>query len=80
MTCILQRLGNSFHHYDHQDTQRNLLADAILRSSLYSHFSESLSGLTTIRAYGESKRFQLENEERVDIENRYEKPSMYHVR
>ncbi|KAG6832807.1 hypothetical protein H0H92_009426 [Tricholoma furcatifolium] len=44
--------------------------DAVLRSSLYSHFSESLSGLTTIRAYGESERFRLENEARVDIENR----------
>ncbi|KAF7976598.1 hypothetical protein HWV62_6090 [Athelia sp. TMB] len=44
--------------------------DAILRSSLYSHFSESLSGLATIRAYGETNRFKHENEERVDIENR----------
>lgn len=45
--------------------------DAILRSSLYSHFSESLSGLATIRAYGESERFRKDNEHRVDIENRY---------
>jgi ABC-type multidrug transport system fused ATPase/permease subunit len=44
--------------------------DAILRSSLYSHFSESLSGLATIRAYGEADRFRLENEQRMDIENR----------
>ncbi|EGN95824.1 hypothetical protein SERLA73DRAFT_60499 [Serpula lacrymans var. lacrymans S7.3] len=44
--------------------------DAILRSSLYSHFSESLTGLTTIRAYGEVPRFQAENEKRMDIENR----------
>ncbi|PPQ64144.1 hypothetical protein CVT24_008774 [Panaeolus cyanescens] len=44
--------------------------DAVLRSSLYSHFSESLSGLTTIRAYGESDRFRLDNEKRVDVENR----------
>ncbi|KNZ79214.1 ABC transporter C family member 2 [Termitomyces sp. J132] len=44
--------------------------DAVLRSSLYSHFSESLSGLATIRAYGESERFRLDNEARVDIENR----------
>ncbi|KAJ8692856.1 hypothetical protein PTI98_010127 [Pleurotus ostreatus] len=44
--------------------------DAILRSTLYSHFSESLSGLPTIRAYGEADRFRQENEDRVDIENR----------
>ena len=44
--------------------------DAILRSSLYSHFSESLSGLATIRAYGETERFRVDNEKRVDIENR----------
>ncbi|KAJ3775268.1 ABC transporter [Lentinula raphanica] len=44
--------------------------DAILRSSLYSHFSESLSGLATIRAYGESERFLLDNERRIDVENR----------
>lgn len=44
--------------------------DAILRSSLYAHFSESLSGLATIRAYGETGRFERENKERMDIENR----------
>ena len=48
----------------------HLFVDAILMSSLYSHFSESLSGLSTIRAYGEVKRFCVENENRVDIENR----------
>jgi len=42
----------------------------VLRSSLYSHFSETLSGLATIRAYKESERFRLDNERRVDIENR----------
>ena len=47
-----------------------ILLDAVLRSSLYSHFSESLSGLATIRAYGEVERFCAENENRVDIENR----------
>lgn len=44
--------------------------DAILRSSLYSHFSESLSGLATVRAYGEAERFRKDNEKRVDVENR----------
>jgi len=45
--------------------------DAILRSSLYAHFSESLSGLATIRAYGETERFRKESEDRVNIENRF---------
>ena len=44
--------------------------DSVLRSSLYSHFSESLSGLTTIRAYKETDRFRLDNERRIDVENR----------
>jgi ABC-type multidrug transport system fused ATPase/permease subunit len=44
--------------------------DAILRSSLYSHFSESLSGLATIRAYREEGRFLKENRGWVDVENR----------
>ncbi|GJJ09853.1 hypothetical protein Clacol_004077 [Clathrus columnatus] len=44
--------------------------DAILRSVMYSHFSESLSGMATIRAYGESERFLKENEVKIDIENR----------
>lgn len=47
-----------------------LFSDAVLRSSLYSHFSESLSGLATIRAYGETERFRIDNETRVDVENR----------
>lgn len=49
---------------------QTLISDAILRSSLYAHFSESMSGLTTISAYGEKDRFRKENVELVDIENR----------
>lgn len=44
--------------------------DNLLRSSLYAHFSESLSGLATIRAYGESAKFLKQNEGFIDIENR----------
>lgn len=51
-------------------TANIFVADSILRSSLYSHFSESLSGLATIRAYGEQGRFLEDNQKRVDVENR----------
>lgn len=44
--------------------------DAVLRSVLYSHFAESLGGLTTIRTYGKSQQFLNENYKRVDLENR----------
>lgn len=44
--------------------------DAILRSSLYAHFSESLTGLTVIRAYDEVDTFTKENMKRNDYENR----------
>ena len=44
--------------------------DAVLRSSLYSHFSETLSGLATVRAYQETPRFKADHMRYVDIENR----------
>ncbi|CAG8439704.1 11549_t:CDS:10 [Acaulospora morrowiae] len=44
--------------------------DSILRSSLYAHFSETLTGLSTIRAYREQKRFTEINEHFMDLENR----------
>ncbi|CAG8836536.1 6097_t:CDS:2, partial [Gigaspora margarita] len=44
--------------------------DAVLRSSLYAHFSETLMGLPIIRAYREQERFLRDNEEFLDIENR----------
>lgn len=44
--------------------------DNLLRSVLYAFFSESLSGLATVRAYGEVERFQRQNERLIDIQNR----------
>lgn len=44
--------------------------DGMLRSLLYSHFSESLSGLATIRAYGETDRFIHDNCYYMDLEDR----------
>lgn len=44
--------------------------DAMLRSLLYAHFAESLSGLPTIRSYGEISRFVRDNEYYIDLEDR----------
>ncbi|CDO74908.1 hypothetical protein BN946_scf184988.g15 [Trametes cinnabarina] len=44
--------------------------DAMLRSLLYAHFAESLSGLPTIRSYGEVNRFLKDNEYYIDLEDR----------
>ncbi|CAE6471481.1 unnamed protein product [Rhizoctonia solani] len=44
--------------------------DSNLRSLLYSHFSESLTGLATIRAYGEVDHFLRDNKYYIDLENR----------
>lgn len=42
----------------------------LLRSRIYEHFSESIAGLTTLRAYGAMANFERENAERIDSENR----------
>ncbi|KAH9989454.1 ABC transporter [Russula vinacea] len=63
----LYAMAGAFYRASARETKR---LDAILRSSLYSHFSESLSGIATIRAYREEDRFFRENRDWVDIENR----------
>lgn len=40
--------------------------DSVSRSPIYAHFQESLGGVSTIRAFRQEQRFQLENEWRVD--------------
>jgi ABC-type multidrug transport system fused ATPase/permease subunit len=50
--------------------------DSISRSPIYAHFQESLSGMSTIRAYRQQKRFELENEWRVDANLRAYFPSI----
>jgi ABC-type multidrug transport system fused ATPase/permease subunit len=40
--------------------------ESVSRSPVYAHFSETLGGLTTIRAYGESARFHDEFDKKAD--------------
>ncbi|KAG8247923.1 Canalicular multispecific organic anion transporter 1 [Homalodisca vitripennis] len=41
--------------------------EAVSRSPIYSHFSETVSGASSIRAYGVENRFMQTLEERVDV-------------
>lgn len=44
--------------------------ESVQRSPLYQQFGETLTGITTIRAYGDEKRFIRDNTHRVDTYNR----------
>eukprot|EP01133_Synstelium_polycarpum_P002439 gene2439-2772_t len=40
--------------------------ESISRSPIYAHFSETLAGVSTIRAFGQTEKFVLENERLLD--------------
>ena len=44
--------------------------ESIQRSPIYQHFGETLTGVVTIRAYGDERRFIRDNQLRVDTHNR----------
>ncbi|KAL8947107.1 MAG: hypothetical protein Q9222_006574 [Ikaeria aurantiellina] len=44
--------------------------ESVQKSPLYQQFGETLSGITTIRAYGHERRFIRDNLQRVDTHNR----------
>ncbi|EFW99233.1 ABC metal ion transporter [Grosmannia clavigera kw1407] len=50
--------------------------DSVTKSPIYAHFQESLGGTSTIRAYGQQKRFEMENEWRMDANLRAFFPSI----
>ncbi|XP_060530036.1 multidrug resistance-associated protein 1-like isoform X5 [Cylas formicarius] len=41
--------------------------ESVSRSPIYSHFGETVSGVQTIRAYGQQERFITESENKVDL-------------
>ncbi|KAI5806479.1 multidrug resistance-associated protein 1 [Peziza echinospora] len=50
--------------------------DSVSRSPIYAHFQESLGGISTIRAYQQTERFERENEWRIDANLRACFPSI----
>ncbi|OCH88007.1 multidrug resistance-associated ABC transporter [Obba rivulosa] len=44
--------------------------DSLMRSALYSSYSETLTGISTVRGYGEQSRFITKSEQGLDMENR----------
>ena len=64
---ILYQLTSMFYRASARAIKRH---DNVLRSALYAHFSESLAGLSSIRAFGEQARFTRVTEDRIDVENR----------
>lgn len=43
--------------------------EAITRNQLYTHFNESINGVSTIRAYNQENRFAIQSDKLVDVNN-----------
>lgn len=63
----LYLLVGSFYIRSSRDLKR---LESVQRSPLYQQFGETLSGITTIRAYGDERRFIRENLHRVNTHTR----------
>jgi ABC-type multidrug transport system fused ATPase/permease subunit len=44
--------------------------ESVTRSPINQHFTETLAGVTTIRAYGDERRFMVQNMQKIDENNR----------
>ncbi|KAH8921178.1 P-loop containing nucleoside triphosphate hydrolase protein [Atractiella rhizophila] len=55
-----------FHRPSAREIKRS---NNLLRSGVAAHFSESIAGTSTIRAYGETARFVRDNQRAIDLEN-----------
>lgn len=66
ITCIYWLIG-AFYLRASRDLKR---IESIQRSPLYQHFGETLAGVSTIRAYGDERRFVRDNLNKIDAHNR----------
>ena len=66
ITIIYTAIGR-FYLRSSRDLKR---LESVQRSPLYQQFGETLSGIVTIRAYGDERRFIRDNQSRVDTYNR----------
>ncbi|KZT57357.1 hypothetical protein CALCODRAFT_434214 [Calocera cornea HHB12733] len=64
---VLYWAASTFYRRTSVETKR---MDSILRSNLYAAYSETLTGLATVRAYREQQRFIDTTEHYIDVENR----------
>lgn len=64
---LLYYLIGSFYLRASRDLKR---IESVQKSPLYQHFGETLSGIATIRAYGDERRFVRENLAKIDNHNR----------
>ena len=64
---VLYALIGMFYISSSRDLKR---LESVQRSPLYQQFGETLSGMTTIRAYGDERRFVRENMARINTQNR----------
>lgn len=64
---VLYWLIGAFYLRASRDLKR---LESIQRSPLYQHFGETLTGVSTIRAYGDERRFVRDNLAKIDAHNR----------
>ena len=67
LVSILYYLVGYFYMAGSRELKR---LDSITKSPIYQHFSETLVGVTTIRAFGDESRFLQENLQKIDDNNR----------
>lgn len=56
-----------YYRRSYVELQRN---DATTRSPVYAHFSETLTGVETVRAYGLQKKFTTKSDDQIDFNHR----------